>query len=68
MQRGITGDVKFTLSGYRNITNLNVKEISGSNEYQVILTQKYPLCYTAVYATLTGKEFELNLKQISFEL
>ena len=35
MQRGITGDVKFTLSGYRNITNLNVKEITENNEYQV---------------------------------
>ena len=35
MQRGITGDVKFTLSGYRNITNLNVKEITENKEYQV---------------------------------
>ena len=35
VQRGITGDVKFTLFGYRNITNLDVKEITGGQELQV---------------------------------
>ena len=35
VQRGITGDVKFTLSGYRNITRINVKQISDGKELLV---------------------------------